>query len=403
MFSIFNKLKLSYQKNFPEIIALQKKNYPEFILERNPITLRDEIPVFTFHAVNPVRFEEQLQFLHLNNYQTLSGDELYESITGLKPIPERGIVLTFDDGWRNLYSVAYPLLKKYKMKAICFLISGLITSDTSYKENILGERGIDSEILCRWKEVKEMHEDGTIDFQSHSMYHNRIFIADKVEDFFYPNYNSFAYNLNIPVTHSNDIENISRELKLGTPIYKHASKFSGRRRYFDDQELRKKCIDFVELNGGKNFFRDIKWRKKLFKIVQSYKTNSENRSHFENEEKYRDSLFFDFLESKRIIESKLPGKKVNHFCYPWWEGSEAAVEASKKAGYLTNFWGVIPNKRTNKQGTNPFKISRILTDEFIFRLPGKDRKTILTIYREKFSANYNRFKKNLIQSDINIL
>jgi len=68
-------------------------------------TVKDEIPVFTLHSVEPTRFEEQLAIFIKNGYQTADADRLYEFIAGTKPIPERTIVLTFDDGWRNLWEL----------------------------------------------------------------------------------------------------------------------------------------------------------------------------------------------------------------------------------------------------------------------------------------------------------
>ena len=401
MYSVLKKLKKSYQKNVPEFLALKKKMYPEFIYEGNPKTLKDEIAVFTLHSVLPHKFEMQLEFLYNNGYRTLAADELYECLIGEKQIPERAVVLTFDDGWKNVYTEAYPLLKKYNMSAVCFIIPGIIDNkQISNNEKInLNERGPNSDTLCSWSEIKEMHESGIIDFQSHSMYHNRIFVSNVIDDFFYPAYDSYACNLNIPIYSVNNSDNVSRETKLGTPIYRYSSKFSGKQRYFDDQNIRDKCIEYVKLNGGEEFFTDNNWRKKLFSHVEEYRMKYNDSGHFQDEENYRESLFNDFSESKILIENELPDKTVNHFCYPWWEGSETALSVSKEAGYLTNFWGVFPDRRTNRCGEDPYKISRILTDDYIFRLPGQGRKSLLTIYEERFFGNSNRFIKVLLQSD----
>ena len=401
MYSVLQKLKKSYRKNTSEFLALKKKMYPEFIYEGNPKTLSGEIAVFTLHSIFPHRFGSQLEFLYNNGYRTLTADELYECLIGGKQIPERAVALTFDDGWKNVYTCAYPLLEKYNMKAICFIIPGIIENNqiSNDRKTDSNERGPNSDILCDWNEIEEMHQNGAIDFQSHSMYHNRIFVSNVIDDFFYPAYDSYACNLNIPIYSVNNSDNISRETKLGTPIYGYSSKFSGKKRYFDDQNLRDNCIEYVQMNGGEEFFMDKNWRKKLFGYVQEYITKYRDSGYFQDEESYRENLLEDFTESKTLIEHKLPGKTVSHFCYPWWEGSEIALSVSKEVGYLTNFWGVFLDRRTNRCGDDPYKISRILTDDYIFRLPGQGRKSLLTIYEERFFGNSNRFLKVLLKSD----
>lgn len=400
MSDIYKKIKKSYAKNLPEFLALRHKLYPQFIFEGNPKTLKDEIPVFTLHSVYPDRFEEQLQFLYKNGYQTLIADELYECLTGSKPIPERAVVLTFDDGWKNLHTVVHPLLKKYRLRAVCFLISGLISlkHDDSGVFS-LGERGIDSNTLCSWNDIKDMHSNEVIDFQSHSLFHKLIFISPVIEDFFHSSFDSYALNMNIPLFRINGKENISGSTEFGTPIYKYASRFSGKNRYFDDENLRNECINYVKLNGGEKFFINNGWRNILLNIVKEYRMEYDDQGYVEDEESLRDSLFTDLRESKLIIEKNLPGKTINHFCYPWWEGSDLVVEISKRAGYLTNFWGIISGRRTNKYGDDPYRIARILSEDFIFRLPGEGRKSFLRLMEERFSNNFSRFKSRLFQKN----
>lgn len=404
----YKKLKKNYSKNLPEILALKNKQYPDFVFERNPKTLKDEIPVFTLHSVEPNRFEEQLRFLSKNSYQTLTADEFYECIIGSRPIPERSVLLTFDDGWKDLRTVVYPLLKKYGLRAVCFIIPGLILEGNGNGPTAISEKGAsasnhdfnsDSDPLCNWHEIREIHENGVIDFQSHSMYHNLIFVSSIVEDFYYPSFDSYARNLNVPLYRINGKENISRCAELGTPIYKYTSRFSGKMRYFDDEKLRNKCVEYVKLNGGEDFFRDYGWRKKLINLILDYREKYGDSGYFEGEEELRKNLYDELLESKLTIERKLPGKVINHFCYPWWEGSDIAVEMSKKAGYLTNFWGVLPRRRTNRCGDDPYRIARLLSDDYIFRLPGDGRDSLLRVIGEKLSINYRGLIGRLVQPD----
>ena len=255
----------------------------------------------------------------------------------------------------------------------------------------------DSNILCTWDEIIELHESKVIDFQSHSMTHHRISVSSSIDSFFYPSFDSYAMNLNVPLYRTNDKDNFSRIVELGTPVYKNSSRFSGKKRYFDDENLRNECIKYVHSNSGKEFFNQHNWRKKLFTFVEDYRKKFGDSGYFENEEQFKQNIFTELKESKFAIEKKLNGKTVNHFCYPWWIGSEVASKISKEAGYLTNFWGTLSDRRANKQGDSPYRITRLLSDDFIFRLPGKGRKSLVKIIQGKFSLNQKRMKEKLLK------
>lgn len=86
--------------------------------------------------------------------------------------------------------------------------------------------------------------------------------------------------------------------------------------------------------------------------MNEYKNNHGSVGWLETDEE-REKAIFEDLESKSIIEQHLEGKVVRHLCYPWWEGSELALNLSKKAGNVSNFWGCLPNRRINKVGDDP--------------------------------------------------
>lgn len=67
-------------------------------------------------------FETQMKWLHDNGYTTLSLDEFYDWYTGKIELPKKVVVITFDDGCKNVTDYALPILKKYNMKATMFVI-----------------------------------------------------------------------------------------------------------------------------------------------------------------------------------------------------------------------------------------------------------------------------------------
>ncbi|MCX5699835.1 MAG: polysaccharide deacetylase family protein [Candidatus Omnitrophica bacterium] len=87
-------------------------------------------------------------------------------------------------------------------------------------------------------------------------------------------------------------------------------------------------------------------------------------------------ILYNFIYSKKIIEEHLPGKVVQHFCYPNYKGSKDSVELAKNI-YLTNFWGYI-GKKSNYIGDDPYYIDRIEEGHnVILSLPGKERLTFI--------------------------
>lgn len=88
-------------------------------------------------------------------------------------------------------------------------------------------------------------------------------------------------------------------------------------------------------------------------------------------------------ESKREIEARLPGKTIRHFCFPWSRGSRLAVRLSAEAGYVTNAWGsLMPDFAAD--GDAPIPVER-LPYCYIWRLPGKGRRSLEQVLRRRWS------------------
>lgn len=109
-------------------------------------------------SVAPSSLEEQLKFLHTEGYQTISLSELQSSFETNSPLPRKSVILTFDDGFRDFYTNAFPLLKKYNLRAVAFYVGGY--------SNFPGY--MDLQML------REVHASGLVDVQAHSMGHLQL-------------------------------------------------------------------------------------------------------------------------------------------------------------------------------------------------------------------------------------
>ncbi|MFD0871427.1 MULTISPECIES: polysaccharide deacetylase family protein [Paenibacillus] len=95
------------------------------------------------------QFEAHLLAMRDNGYRIISMEDFVEFILNQKPIPANAVVITFDDGYENFYTHAYPILQKHGVTASNFIIG--IYSDTYYP---------DAEPHLTWEQMKELKQNG---------------------------------------------------------------------------------------------------------------------------------------------------------------------------------------------------------------------------------------------------
>ncbi|MDR3565778.1 MAG: polysaccharide deacetylase family protein [Negativicutes bacterium] len=125
------------------------------------------VPVLNYHkvldgadtplALGTGEFEEQMAYLHDQGFHAITPDQLIDYIEKGKPLPDKPVLITFDDGYQDFYDNAYPILKKYGLTATVFLISDVVGHDPGY---------------LKWDEIEEMRQKGKgIVFGSHTLSH----------------------------------------------------------------------------------------------------------------------------------------------------------------------------------------------------------------------------------------
>lgn len=130
-----------------------------------------EIPILMYHhiadevndvTVTPRTFEEQMIALVEAGYTSVSLAELYDYVMGQGSLPEKPVLITFDDGYASNYETAYPILEQYGMKAVIFVIGSSVGKDT-YKD-------INMPIIPHFDEsaMLEMVKSGVIEIGSHT-------------------------------------------------------------------------------------------------------------------------------------------------------------------------------------------------------------------------------------------
>lgn len=136
------------------------------------------VPILMYHYVEYVRdsndktrislntlpliLDEQIKTLKQDGYTFMTAGELADVFSGKRELPKKPIILTFDDGYKDFYTDAYPILKKYHAKATQYVITGFL----DHPNHLLT-----SELL-------EISKDGLVEIGAHTVTH--IWMRDKL-------------------------------------------------------------------------------------------------------------------------------------------------------------------------------------------------------------------------------
>ena len=122
---------------------------------------------FDEYAMSPSDFEQDLIWLKENGYVTITSAELLYFLENKEPLPKKAVILSIDDGSWGVYTNAWPLLKKYGMKADFNVIGAQI--DTTWELlHSGGTREGEPAPYCTWEELIEMQASGAINICSHT-------------------------------------------------------------------------------------------------------------------------------------------------------------------------------------------------------------------------------------------
>jgi len=132
-----------------------------------------EVPIIMYHkitkdggqlgkfAITPGEFEADLQFLRDSGYEAVTMADLIRFVHEGEKLPERPIVLTFDDGYFSDYLYLFPLLKQYDTRAVSSIIGRVTDEYTAEgREDILYPHLL-------WSQIVEMVESGLVEIQNH--------------------------------------------------------------------------------------------------------------------------------------------------------------------------------------------------------------------------------------------
>ena len=114
------------------------------------------------YVISPKLFEQDLKYLKKHGYTSILMSDLIAYVENGRPLPEKPILITFDDGYYNNYLYAFPLLKKYQEKAVISIIG----KETDKDSRSGGSHATYSSLT--WEQVQEMAASGLVEIQNHS-------------------------------------------------------------------------------------------------------------------------------------------------------------------------------------------------------------------------------------------
>ncbi len=147
-----------------------------YLPSRSAFTEQDaaDLPIIMYHhilkdssrwgryVIGPSVLEQDLAYLKEQGYETVTTEDVIAYVYQGTPLPEKPVMITFDDGYYSNYIYAYPLLKQYDMQGVLSII-GRYTD--VYSET--GEENANYSHVT-WQRCREMLEDGTMELQNHT-------------------------------------------------------------------------------------------------------------------------------------------------------------------------------------------------------------------------------------------
>jgi biofilm PGA synthesis lipoprotein PgaB len=104
-------------------------------------------------------FVKQLEYLKTHGYAVVCPEDILAAQKGQRPLPDKAVLLTFDDAYRSFYDFVYPVLRLYGYPAVLSIVSSWIEQTPDY---------VKGKELMSWEQIKEVVESDLIRAASHS-------------------------------------------------------------------------------------------------------------------------------------------------------------------------------------------------------------------------------------------
>ena len=112
-----------------------------------------------YTVLPPAAFKAQMAYLKEHKFNVVPLEKIVDAVQYGEKLPERTVALTFDDGYKDNYTVAYPILKQYKFPATLFIYPYYVSNGGA---------------AIKWEMLEAMKADPLISIESHSYTHPNL-------------------------------------------------------------------------------------------------------------------------------------------------------------------------------------------------------------------------------------
>jgi peptidoglycan/xylan/chitin deacetylase (PgdA/CDA1 family) len=357
-------------------------------------TVSNPIPIIYYHSVALKKnsrwvknyltlelkyFEDQMEFLKRNNFHSIFLKDYYLYKNGDIKLPKNTVCVTFDDGFLDNWVYAFPILKKFNIKATIFVSVDFVDKKNDVRKNLedywQGKATIE-EInnwgYLSWEEMRLMEDSGLIDIQSHSMTHTKYFVSDQLISYHYPGNRliEFIWNL-YPEKKPYYIEDAGFEqlVPYGYPIFEQASSIIAHKIDINHDLVKEILIINKKVNWQTNSKLNIP-SQSLLSLIKSYQDKDSIIEKRETRGEYMSRARWELENSKKIIEKNL-SKQVEFCCWPNGDYNDFSHELAKEVGYLATTNVIKPGDVGLKDRFDRFGLYNVKDNRFLTKLKTK--------------------------------
>jgi len=158
----------------PTPTSTPKKVVGQVYAESKPMDYCLTVPVLMYHHiqplqqatdkgqtalnVDPITFDEHMTYLKASGYTAITSLELIQALKNHTLLPNKSVVITVDDGYKDVYSFAYPILIRQGLKATFMIPTGLVMGDD----------------YVTWDNLREMKSSGFVEIANHTHTHHNM-------------------------------------------------------------------------------------------------------------------------------------------------------------------------------------------------------------------------------------
>lgn len=293
------------------------------------------VPVLAYHSIasgepiDPERFHRHAAALARSGLPSLAG--------GVLDRAPGGVLVTFDDGFADLWTHGLDALERWDLRAVVFAIPSRAGDGPPRARGRVawpgGAAGAHAEAaragaphpaFLRWSELEALERSGRVDVQSHSWGHAMGWISDEITGFHLGR--SGRAHWTLPQCTGGDE-------RLGIPLYRRGAALA-HRLYRDDPGLRDHLARWLEGRGGASYLAERGAEGvtgELRSEARRYRESHGARGGWETDADRERRTVEDLARAREALEARLGGPR-DQLALPWGHYDEVTLACARKAG-----------------------------------------------------------------------